>query len=83
MSQDDHTTTSAGALVVKKMASGLYENAADVVRDALRQMEVRESAMGALKQIAQLGFEQLEAGDFVEMDRENFMNYFNARRQVV
>jgi len=65
------------------MASGLYENAADVVRDALRQMEVRESAMGALKQIAQLGFEQLEAGDFVEMDRENFMNYFNARRQVV
>jgi len=83
LSQDDHTATSAGALVVKKMASGLYENAADVVRDALRQMEVRESAMGALKQIAQLGFEQLEAGDFVEMDRENFMNYFNARRQVV
>ena len=33
------------ALVVRKMATGLYADVSDVVRDALRQMEARESAM--------------------------------------
>ncbi len=69
------------ALVVKKLATGLYDNAADVVRDALRQMEARESALAALKQEVQIGFGQLDAGDVVEMDRASFLNHFKARRQ--
>jgi antitoxin ParD1/3/4 len=70
------------ALVVKKMATGLYDDAAEVVRDALRQMEARESALGWLKEEATRGFEELDRGEYVELDREGFMNHFRARRQV-
>jgi antitoxin ParD1/3/4 len=70
------------ALVVKKMATGLYDDAAEVVRDALRQMEARESALSWLKEEATRGFEELDRGDYVELDREDFMNHFRARRQV-
>ena len=70
------------ALVAKKLKSGLYEDAADVVRDALRQMDARESAIVWLKGEAAIGFEQLETGEFVEMDQDSFMNHFRARRQA-
>ena len=70
------------ALVVKKLNSGLYENAADVVRDALRQMDARESAIDWLKSEAAIGFDQLDRGEFAEMDQDAFMNHFRARRQA-
>jgi antitoxin ParD1/3/4 len=70
------------ALVVKKMATGLYDDAAEVVRDALRQMEARESALSWLKEEGTRGFEELDCGDYVELDRAGFMNHFRARRQV-
>jgi len=70
------------ALLVKKMASGLYENAADVVRDALRQMDARESAITWLRTEASIGFDQLDRGESIEMDQDAFMNHFHTRRQV-
>jgi putative addiction module CopG family antidote len=70
------------ALVVKKMSTGLYDDAAEVVRDALRQMEARETALSWLKDEAKRGFDELDRGDFVEMDRESFMTHIRSRRQA-
>ncbi len=70
------------ALLARKMASGLYEDATEVVREALRQMESRESALNWLRQEAAAGFDQLDRGESVEMDRDTFMNHFRTRRQA-
>jgi antitoxin ParD1/3/4 len=70
------------ALVVKKMATGLYGDAAEVVRDALRQMEARETALSWLKEEVKRGFDELDRGDFVEMDRHSFMTHIRSRRQA-
>lgn len=69
------------ALVARKLASGLYENAAEVVREALRQMDARESALAGLKREAALGFDQLDRGDFVQMDREAFFQHMRSQRR--
>ena len=68
------------ALVVKKMATGLYDDAAEVVRDALRQMEARETALSWLKDEPIRGFDGLDRGDLVEMDRDSFMTHIRSRR---
>lgn len=70
------------ALLARKMASGLYEDVTDVVRDALRQMEARESSLEWLRKEAVQGFDQLDQGDSVEMDRDTFMHHFLARRSA-
>ncbi len=70
------------ALMARKMASGLYEDASEVVREALRQMESRESALEWLRKEAATGFDQLDRGESVEMDRDAFMNHFRSRRQA-
>jgi len=70
------------ALVVRKMATGLYDDVSDVVREALRQMELRESAMSWLKQEAERGFDELDRGEGITMDRDTFMNHFRSRRQT-
>lgn len=67
------------ALVARKLASGLYENAAEVVRDALREMDARESALAGLKREAALGFDPLDRGDFVEMDRDAFFQHIRSQ----
>lgn len=68
------------ALLARKMASGMYEDAGEVVREALRQMESRESALEWLRQEAAAGFDQLDRGESVEMNRDTFMNHFRTRR---
>ena len=70
------------ALLARKLATGKYEDAGEVVREALRQMDSRESALELLRQEAALGFDQLDRGDSVEMDRDTFMNHFRSRRQA-
>ncbi len=70
------------ALLARKLATGKYEDAGEVVREALRQMDSRESALELLRQEAALGFDQLDRGDSVEMDRDTFMNHFRHRRQA-
>jgi antitoxin ParD1/3/4 len=70
------------ALIARKMSSGLYVDTTEVVREALRQMESRESALEWLRKEAATGFDQLDRGDSVEMDRDTFMNHFRSRRQA-
>lgn len=56
--------------VKAKVASGLYNNASEVVREALRQSLVRERENQWVAREAAIGFAQLEAGQTVEVQSE-------------
>lgn len=56
--------------VKAKVASGLYNNASEVVREALRQSLVRERENQWISREAAIGFAQLEAGQTVEVHSE-------------
>ena len=66
-------------LVGDKVASGLYENPSEVVREALRLMFERGTALDWVRREARLGFEQLEAGDAHELTREEFLSHMRER----
>ena len=60
--------------VKAKVQSGLYNNASEVVREALRQSLARESENAWLAREAAIGFAQLEAGQTVVVEyKEQFM----------
>ena len=59
-------------IVKQKVKSGLYNNASEVIRDALRRMIEEDNGKDWLRKQAALGFEQLDAGDVVELSREEF-----------
>lgn len=56
--------------VKAKVASGFYNNASEVVREALRQSLLRERENQWISREAAIGFAQLEAGQTVEVDSE-------------
>jgi antitoxin ParD1/3/4 len=53
--------------VKRKVRSGLYNNASEVIREALRQSLEREQENQWLAREAAIGFAQLESGDTVEV----------------
>lgn len=60
--------------VKSKVQSALYNNAGEVVREALRQSLARESENAWLAREAAIGFAQLEAGQTVMVDsKDQFM----------
>jgi antitoxin ParD1/3/4 len=58
------------AAVKSKVASGLYNNASEVIREALRQSLIREQENQWLAKEAAIGFAQLESGQTVEVKSE-------------
>lgn len=66
-------------MVGEKVASGLYESPSEVVREALRLMRGRESALDWLRREAAPGFEQLEAGEVLDITREEFVSQMHER----
>jgi antitoxin ParD1/3/4 len=54
-------------VVKAKVESGLYNNASEVVREALRQSMIREREGGWIAREAAIGFAQLESGQTVEV----------------
>ena len=59
--------------VKDKVASGLYNNASEVIREALRLALKHEAENDWLKREAAIGFAQLEAGETVRVgSREEF-----------
>lgn len=66
-------------LVEEKVASGLYENPSDVVREALRLLIEREPLFDWLRQEARRGFDQLDAGETVDLTREEFLSQMRER----
>ena len=67
-------------VVKSKVASGLYNNASEVVREALRQSLVRERENQWIAREAAIGFAQLEAGQTVEVESEqHFMDLVRSK----
>ncbi len=56
--------------VKNKVASGLYNNASEVIREALRHSLIREQENHWLSREAAIGFAQLESGQTVEVQSE-------------
>ena len=53
--------------VKAKVASGLYNTASEIIREALRESLRRESENQWLQREAAIGFAQLEAGQVVQL----------------
>lgn len=51
----------------RKVASGLYNNGSEVVREALRLMIQRDAEWEGLRVGVAEGFRQIEAGEFTEV----------------
>jgi antitoxin ParD1/3/4 len=68
--------------VRKKVDSGLYNNASEVVREALRLMIEQETGLNWLRKEAALGFAQLDAGEYEELNREQFLKRVTKRCAV-
>jgi antitoxin ParD1/3/4 len=59
--------------VKTKVKSGLYNNASEVIREALRQSLARETEHTWLSREAAIGYAQLESGHTVSVDsKEQF-----------
>src|SRR5438477_12338111 len=62
-------------MVEEKVAAGLYESPSEVVREALRLLFDRESALEWLRREAALGFKRLDAGGFLtNVQKRGFRN---------
>jgi antitoxin ParD1/3/4 len=57
--------------VKAKVKSGLYHNASEVVREALRQSLGREQENAWLAREAAIGFAQLESGETVAVESKD------------
>ena len=59
-------------LVQRKVATGLYNSASEVIREALRLLEERDELrkvrLGTLRQEISVGLDQLERGEVSEHD---------------
>jgi antitoxin ParD1/3/4 len=56
-------------LVHEKVASGLYQTASEVVREALRLLQARDQERERLRADVQAGFDQLERGQGKRYDK--------------
>lgn len=50
----------------EQIAKGRYSSATEVVRAALREMEIREAELRVLRAHLEEGYRQAEAGEFVD-----------------
>ena len=65
----------------ERVNSGLYNNASEVVREALRLMIEHKQNQETLQSSVARGFEQVEAGEFKEIESEDeFLKLARSRR---
>ena len=58
-------------LVQDKVATGMYQTASEVVREALRLLNARDNyRLEALRREVRAGFEEIDGGKFVEVDAQ-------------
>ena len=68
-------------IVKKKVASGLYNNASEVIREALRIALKVEAENDWLKREAAIGFAQLQAGETTRVTtKKQFLNLARAQK---
>jgi len=61
------------ALVQKKVKAGMYQTASEVIREALRLLQQRDAS---LRQKVRAGFEQIERGDYIDLDQKGLKQFF-------
>ena len=70
--------------VKNQVATGLYNNASEVIRDALRlkieQDTLNRAKLEALRRDIQVGWDQLERGESVEYDLQKLLNILDRER---
>ena len=68
-------TPEQDAFVEKIVQAGEYQNASEAVRDALRALQQRRREdvlkLKALRAAIKVGIDELERGDFLELDAED------------
>ena len=68
--------------VRQKIKSGLYNNASEVMREALRLMLERESGISWLRSEAARGFEQLDRGAYLDLNKDQFLRRIRKKTRV-
>lgn len=67
-------------LVQEKVASGLYNSASEVIREALRLLnerdQLRQIRLEELRKEIAIGIEELERGEFTEYDEDSLGELF-------
>jgi antitoxin ParD1/3/4 len=62
-------------LVIKKVESGMYHSASEVIREGLRllkeQDDLRQVRLNQLRKEVDIGAEQIERGQYTDYDVEN------------
>jgi antitoxin ParD1/3/4 len=68
-------------MVKEKVDSGLYNNASEVIREALRHVSKAEAENEWLKREAAIGFAQLESGETVRVaSKKQFLALARSRK---
>ena len=72
-------------LVQAKVESGLYDNASEVIREAIRQMDsntqlLHELKLARLKEALAEGVHQAETGDVEPLSLQDFLTSLNQRK---
>jgi len=69
-------------VVREKVASGHYSNSSEVIREALRLMIEQTAGLNWLRKEAAAGFEQLNDGQFVELNHQEFLQRLKPKRRA-
>lgn len=67
--------------VKRRVESGLYHSASEVIREALRLLEerdrLREMRLQVLRKMVQEGIDQMDKGEYTEHDETTLAGFFN------
>jgi len=63
--------------IEQEIASGKFQSAEQVISEGLRLLRERERRRGELRQKVQLGLEQLDRGECVELDDESLGKFLD------
>jgi antitoxin ParD1/3/4 len=70
--------------IKRKVSSGLYNSASEVIREALRMLEerdrLREMRLEALRKEIQEGIDQIGRGGYTEYDEQTLGDFFEGVR---
>lgn len=73
-------------LVQEKVASGIYNSASEVAREALRLLErhdrLQELQLEEIRSAIEVGAGQLERGEYTALDRRSMSGFFGGVRRA-
>jgi len=58
-------------LVAKKIKTGMYQTASEVIREGLRLLNERDQRIASLRRDVRSGFEAVDRGEFTEYSESN------------